>query len=78
MLILRGNKECKFTVAGKPVFDNLANSLTNLNDDKSKRMDCAVKGYPLPTIEWRFQAIDQDVSVLCSINQFYLFHFKYF
>jgi len=49
-----------FQVTGKPVFGNLANSLTNLDGDKSKRMDCAVSGYPIPTLSWRFQAIDKE------------------
>merc|ERR1712227_692713 len=51
-----------FQVTGKPVFGNLANSLTNLDGDKSKRMDCAVSGYPLPSLSWRFQAIDKENS----------------
>merc|ERR1712226_459915 len=51
-----------FPVTGKPAFGNLANSLTNLDGDKSKRMDCAVSGYPLPSLSWRFQAIDKENS----------------
>jgi len=53
-----------FQVTGKPVFGNLANSLTNLDGDKSKRMDCAVSGYPLPSLSWRFQAIDKEVNCI--------------
>lgn len=56
-----------FQVTGKPVFGNLANSLTNLDGDKSKRMDCAVSGYPLPTLSWRFQAIDkEEAEIQCE------------
>jgi len=59
----------KFQVTGKPVFGNLANSLTNLDGDKSKRMDCAVSGYPLPELSWRFQAIDkQEAELQCEIG----------
>jgi len=57
----------KFQITGKPVFGNLANSLTNLDGDKSKRMDCAVSGYPLPSLSWRFQAIDkEEAEIQCE------------
>lgn len=56
-----------FQVTGKPVFGNLANSLTNLDGDKSKRMDCAVSGFPLPSLSWRFQAIDkEEAEIQCE------------
>lgn len=56
-----------FQITGEPVFESLANSLTNLDGDENKRMDCAVSGFPLPVISWRFQAIDKDESsVQCA------------
>merc|ERR1712128_324324 len=51
-----------FQVTGEPKFESLANSLTNLDGDENKRVDCAVTGFPLPVISWRFQAIDADES----------------
>ena len=61
-----------FQVTGAPKFESLANSLTNLNNDENKRVDCAVSGFPLPVISWRFQAIDKDVSYRTFL---YLFRF---
>merc|ERR1711970_287756 len=56
-----------FQITGEPLFESLANSLTNLDGDENKRMDCAVSGFPLPVISWRFQAIDKDESpVQCA------------
>merc|ERR1712106_1018205 len=51
-----------FQVTGEPKFESLANSLTNLDGDENKRVDCAVTVFPLPVISWRFQAIDADES----------------
>jgi len=46
-------------VTGKPVFKNLPNALTNLNQDENKRIECEVTGYPIPTVYWKFQAIEE-------------------
>merc|ERR1711970_1523638 len=46
---------------GEPKFKKMLNSLTNLNDDSNKRMDCQVTGYPLPKLTWKFQAVDEEV-----------------
>merc|ERR1739848_185149 len=48
-------------VTGKPVFKNLPNALTNLNQDKNKRIECEAIGYPIPTVSWRFQAIEDEM-----------------
>jgi len=57
-----------FQVTGAPKFESLANSLTNLNNDENKRVDCAVSGFPLPVISWRFQAIDKDEAANQCVN----------
>merc|ERR1712227_593638 len=49
-----------FQITGEPKFASLANSLTNLDGDANKRIDCQVSGYPLPVISWKFQAIDKE------------------
>ena len=51
-----------FQISGEPKFASVANSLTNLDGDANKRIDCQVSGYPLPVITWKFQAIDKEVG----------------
>jgi len=59
----------RLVVKGKPHFTNIGNSLTNLDGDTNKRMDCAVTGYPVPEVSWYFQAIDvEEAEKQCADN----------
>jgi len=49
------------SVTGKPIFASLPNALTNLDQDNNKRIECQVMGYPIPTVSWKFQAIEKEV-----------------
>jgi hypothetical protein len=55
-------------VTGKPVFKNLPNALTNLDQDENKRIECQVEGYPVPVVSWQFQAIEKEVKLFCKIR----------
>ena len=51
-------------ITGTVQFKNLPNALTNLDGDVNKRIECEAIGYPLPSLKWRFQAIDEEVTYL--------------
>ena len=48
-------------VTGDAKFKSIPNALTNLNEDKNKRIECEAEGFPLPEVSWRFQAIEEEV-----------------
>jgi len=47
-------------VTGDAKFKSIPNALTNLNEDKNKRIECEAEGFPLPEVSWRFQAIEEE------------------
>jgi len=54
-------------ITGSIKFKNLPNALTNLDGDVNKRIECEAIGFPLPSLKWRFQAIDEEaVEGLCD------------
>ncbi|CBY07926.1 unnamed protein product [Oikopleura dioica] len=62
-----GTKLSSEDITGSIQFKNLPNALTNLDGDVNKRIECEAIGYPLPSLKWRFQAIDEEaVEGLCD------------
>lgn len=51
-------------VTGDAKFKSIPNALTNLNEDKNKRIECEAEGFPLPEVSWRFQAIEEEVIII--------------
>jgi len=54
-------------VTGSAVFKNIANALTVLDKDQYKRIECEVTGYPIPTVSWKFQSVEKEVTFLKHI-----------
>jgi len=59
-------------ITGSIQFKNLPNALTNLDGDVNKRIECEAIGFPLPSLKWRFQAIDEEVTYLSVLHLFLL------